>query len=107
MNLSRHATQHFLYEFDQGYEVSYINYSPRNEQLESQLIVTLERDHERKTFAFYQPEFADIEKNLITSQGIYIAAITRANKEIIEVGDTAGGFVYFSAQRVRNITPGG
>lgn len=105
MKLGRQISEKYLYEFDQGYEVSYINYSPRQEQLESQLIVTLERGRERRTFAFYQPEFADIEKNLITSDGIYIAG--QANSTHVEVGDIQGGFAYFTAKTVRDITPGG
>lgn len=105
MNLSQRLSGQYLYEFDQGFEVSYINYSPSLEGLEAQLLVTLERGRERRTFAFYQPYFNDVEKNIVTSDGIYIAA--NAHSGEVEVGDIAGGFAYFTAKRIRNITPGG
>lgn len=105
MKLSRQTSEHYLYEFEQDYDISYINYSPRQEHLESQLIITLERANVRQTFAFYEPEFADIEKNLITSKGVYIAA--HHDVDGVEVGDIGGNFIYFTAKRVRNITPGG
>lgn len=105
MKLSRQLSESYLYEFEQDYDITYINYSPRQEHLESQLIITLERKNERQTFAFYEPEFADIEKNLITSKGVYIAA--KAGTEGVEIGDISGDFIYFTAKRVRNITPGG
>lgn len=105
MSLSRSLKDSYLYEFDQGFEVSYIHYSPRLEHLQAQLLVTLERGCERRTFAFYQPEFSTTDKNIVTSEGIYIAVDARSGD--IEVGDIAGGFIYFTAQKVRNITPGG
>lgn len=103
MNLSRQSSGHYLYEFDQGFEVSYISYSPSQPHLESQLLVTLERGRDRRTFAFFQPDFNDVKKNIVTSNGIYIAADKQTGE--IEVGDIAGGFAYFSAKRIRNITP--
>lgn len=107
MNVSRHSLERFLYEFDQGYEVSYINYNPGQALAESQLILTFERDNERRTFAFSMPCFADLDKNLITSQGIYIATLRAmsVSSARIEVGDIQGGFAYFTARSLRDITP--
>lgn len=107
MSMSRQVADQNLYEFDQGYRVTYVNFTRANELTDAQLVLTLERGCERKTFAFSQPQFNDVDKNLVTSHGIYIAAIKgsplSANR--IEVGDSEGGFPYFTAKNVKNITP--
>ncbi len=107
MNKSHQLIEHNLYEFESSFQISYVNYSRTSELVPSQFLVTLERDGERKTFAFSQPEFKDVEKNLIMHSGIYIAAIKNSEFSLarIEVGDLEGGFAYFTASSVRNITP--
>lgn len=107
MSTSRQTLEHYLYEFDQGYQVSYVNYSRPSELADAQLVLTLERGCERKTFAFQQPQFADVDKNLVTSHGVYIASLKSSplSPARIEVGDIEGGFAYFTARSVRNITP--
>lgn len=107
MNKSHQLIEHFLYEFESSFQISYVNYSRTSEMTPSQFLVTLERDGERKTFAFGQPEFKDVEKNLIMHNGIYIATLknSRFSPARIEVGDVEGGFAYFTASSVRNITP--
>ncbi len=107
MSISRQTVDQYLYEFDQGYQVTYVNYSRANELTDSQLVLTLERGCERKTFAFAQPHFSDVDKNLIASHGLYIAAIKSSPlaPNRVEVGDIEGGFSYFSAKNVKNITP--
>ena len=59
MSISRQTLDQYLFEFDQSYEVSYVNFSRATELADAQLILTLERDCERKTFAFSQPHFKD------------------------------------------------
>lgn len=107
MSISRHQVDQILYEFDREFQVSYVNFCRANELADSQLIITLEKNLERKTFAFLQPQFNDVDRNLVASRGLYIAAIkispVAPNK--VEVGDIEGGFAYFSARSVRNITP--
>jgi len=107
MSMSRQVADQNLYEFDQGYRVTYVNFTRANELTDAQLVLTLERGCERKTFAFSQPQFNDVDKNLVTSHGIYIAAIKSSplSPNRIEVGDSEGGFAYFTAKNVKNITP--
>ncbi|MEN9464602.1 MAG: hypothetical protein RL217_783 [Pseudomonadota bacterium] len=106
MSTSRQLLDQYLYEFDREYQVSYVSYSRANELVDAQLILTLEKGDERKTFVFNQPQFADIDKNLVTSHGIYIASLKSTSAATrIEIGDVEGGFAYFSAKNVRNITP--
>lgn len=107
MSSSRQLLDQYLYEFTRDYQVSYVNYSRACDLADAQLILTLEKGDERKTFVFSQPQFADIDKNLVTSHGLYIASLkTLASAPVrIEVGDLEGGFAYFTAKAVRNITP--
>ena len=107
MSVSRQQVGRFLYEFDEGYQVTYVNFSRANELADAQLIMTLERGCERQTLAFSQPHFNDIDKNLITSKGIYVASLKSSplSPHRVEVGDLDGGFAYFSAKNVKNITP--
>ncbi|MBL4797257.1 MAG: hypothetical protein JKY50_20145 [Oleispira sp.] len=107
MNISRQQVGRFLYEFDEKYQVTYVNFSRANELADAQLIMTLESGCERQTFAFSQPHFNDIEKNLITSKGIYVASLKSSplSPHRVEIGDAEGGFVYFTAKNVKNITP--
>jgi len=107
MSVSRQQVGRFLYEFDEGYQVTYVNFSRANELADAQLIMTLERGDERQTLAFSQPHFNDIDKNLITSKGIYVASLKSSplSPHRVEVGDLDGGFAYFSAKNVKNITP--
>ncbi|MAY15058.1 MULTISPECIES: hypothetical protein [Oceanospirillaceae] len=107
MSISRQTLDQYLYEFDQAYRVTYVNYSRANELTDAQLILTLERGCERKTFAFSQPHFNDVDKNLIACHGLYIAAIKSSPlaPNRVEVGDIEGGFSYFTAKNVKNITP--
>jgi hypothetical protein len=107
MSISRQQVGRFLYEFDEGYQVTYVNFSRANELADAQLIMTLERGCERQTLAFSQPHFNDIDKNLITSKGIYVASLKSSplSPHRVEVGDLDGGFAYFSAKNVKNITP--
>jgi hypothetical protein len=62
MSISRQQVGRFLYEFEEEYQVTYVNFSRANELADAQLIMTLERGCERQTFAFSQPHFNDIEK---------------------------------------------
>ena len=107
MSISRQTENQNLYEFDHDYQVTYVNFSRGNELADAQLIMTLERGAERKTFTFSRPQFHDVDKNLVTSHGIYIAAIKGSplSPNRVEVGDIDGGFAYFTAKSVRNITP--
>lgn len=107
MSISRQSLDQYLYEFDQSYRVTYVNYSRANELSDAQLILTLERDCERKTFAFSKPHFNDVDKNLVACHGLYIAAIKSSplSPNRVEVGDAEGGFAYFTAKNVKNITP--
>ncbi|MEH6449483.1 MAG: hypothetical protein V7765_12485 [Oleispira sp.] len=107
MSISRQQVGRFLYEFENEYQVTYVNFSRANELADAQLIMTLERGCERQTFSFSQPHFNDIERNLITSKGVYIASLknTPLSPHRVEVGDHEGGFAYFTAKNVKNITP--
>lgn len=107
MSISRQQVGRFLYEFEEEYQVTYVNFSRANELADAQLIMTLERGCERQTFSFSQPHFNDIEKNLITSKGVYVASLKSSplSPHRVEVGDLEGGFAYFTAKNVKNITP--
>lgn len=107
MSISRQQVGRFLYEFEEEYQVTYVNFSRANELADAQLIMTLERGCERQTLSFSQPHFNDIEKNLITSKGVYVASLKSSplSPHRIEVGDLEGGFAYFTAKNVKNITP--
>jgi hypothetical protein len=107
MSISRQQVGRFLYEFEEEYQVTYVNFSRANELADAQLIMTLERGRERQTFAFSQPHFNDINKNLITSKGVYVASLKNSplSPHRVEVGDIEGGFAYFTAKNVKNITP--
>ncbi|MGK0248729.1 MAG: hypothetical protein ACI910_001462 [Oleispira sp.] len=107
MSISRQQVGRFLYEFEEDYQVTYVNFSRANELADAQLIMTIERGGERQTFAFSQPHFNDIDKSLITSKGVYIASLKNSplSPHRVEVGDFEGGFVYFTAKNVKNITP--
>lgn len=107
MSISRQQVGRFLYEFEDEYQVTYVNFFRANELADAQLIMTLERGCERQTFAFSQPHFSDIDKNLITSKGVYVASLKNSplSPHRVEVGDLEGGFAYFTAKNVKNITP--
>src|SRR5690554_6352751 len=107
MNKRHQLIEHNLYEFESSFQISYVKCSRTSSLVPSQFCVTLERDGERKTFAFRHTRFIDIAKNLIMHSGIYIAAIKNSESSLarIEVGDLEGGFAYFTASSVRNITP--
>lgn len=107
MSISRQITEQSLYEFDSSYQICYVNYSRANDLADAQLLITLEKAGERKTFSFIEPVFADIDKNIVTCHGIYIAALKSSpvSPARIEVGDVEGGFPYFTARSMRNITP--
>jgi hypothetical protein len=105
--MSRQTLEHYLYEFDSGYRISYVNFSRASDLTDAQLILTLERGHERRTFVFTQPLFNDIERNLVSCRGLYIATLksTPVSPHRVEVGDLEGNFAYFTARTVKNITP--
>lgn len=107
MSISRQEVGRYLYEFEAEYQVTYVNFSRGNELADAQLLLTLEREGERQTLAFSQPHFNDIEKNLITSKGLYVASLKSSplSPHRVEVGDLEGEFAYFTAKNVKNITP--
>lgn len=107
MSVSRQKLGRALYEFDESYQVTYVNYCRANELTDAQLIMTLERGNERQTLAFSQPHFSETDKNLITSKGIYVVNLKSSplSPHRVEVGDLEGNFPYFSAKNVKNITP--
>lgn len=107
MGLSKQTTSQYLFKFDESYQVAYVNYFRGNELADPQLLVTLEKGCQRQTFAFTYPHFSDVDKNLISSKGLYIANVKASpfSQPQIEVGDLEAGFVYFTARRVKNITP--
>lgn len=107
MSESRQEVSRYLYEFEAEYRVTYVNFSRANELADAQLLLTLERKGERQTLAFSQPHFNDIEKNLVTSKGLYVASLKSSplSPHRIEVGDLDGCFAYFTAKNVKNITP--
>ena len=107
MGISRQQVGRFLYQFDSHYQVTYVNFSRANDLADAQLLMTLERGCERQTLAFSQPHFNDVEKNIITSKGVYVASLKSSplSPHRVEVGDLDGEFAYFTAKNVRNITP--
>ena len=60
MSISRQQVGRYLYEFEEEYQVTYVNFFRANELADAQLIMTIERGCERQTFAFSQPHFNDI-----------------------------------------------
>lgn len=107
MSISRQEVGRYLYQFETEYQVTYVNFSRANELADAQLLLTLEKNGERQTLAFSQPHFNDIEKNLITSKGLYVASLKSSplSPHRVEVGDLGGDFAYFTAKNVKNITP--
>ncbi len=107
MSISRQKVSQYLFEFDESFRVSYVNFSRATELADAQLILTLERGCERKTFAFSQPHFNDVDKNLVSSKGLYVAAVRSSAlaPNRVEVGDSETGIAYFTAKNVKNITP--
>lgn len=95
-----------IYEFDSDFCVSYVNYTQANEQVESQLLLTLEKSDERRTFAFFDPEFEETNKNLASAKGLFISSISNSDMSLsrIEIGDCDGN-IFFNAKRCKNITP--
>lgn len=98
--------QRTLYEFDSDFCISYINYTGASRQVPSQLILTLEKGDERKTFSFFEPEFKETNKNLVSAKGLFIASIrhTAISSPKIEIGNRDGD-VLFIAKSCKNITP--
>lgn len=96
-----------LYKFDASFLVSYVNFSRLPDLSESKLIMTLERGCERNTFAFLDPHFNEVDRNLVCSSGVYIAMSKPSafGQSRVEVGDLKGGFAYFTARSFYNITP--
>lgn len=107
MGVSKQTNNQYLFKFDQEFKVSYVNYCRANDLVDAQLVITLEKNDRRQTFSFLCPHFSDIDKNLLSAEGIYIANIKESpfSQPRIEVGDLEGGFCYFSAKNVKNITP--
>lgn len=95
-----------IYEFDSDFRISYVNYTAANTHADSQLLLTLEKGDERKTFAFFEPEFADVDKNLVSARGLFISHVpgSSLNSSRVEMGDR-DGCIFFSAKRCKNITP--
>ncbi|MGB1091889.1 MAG: hypothetical protein ACPGYX_07180 [Oceanobacter sp.] len=107
MSSSRQIVENLLYEFDPEYRVSYVSFNRASDLTDSQLVLTVENGLDRKTFSFSQPLFNDIDKNLVSTRGLYIAAVksTPFSSNRVEVGDIEGQYVFFSARSVKNITP--
>jgi hypothetical protein len=107
MSISQQNVGRYLYEFGVEYQVTYVNFTRANELADAQLLITLEREGERQTLAFSQPYFNDIERNLVTTKGLYVASLKNSplSPHRIEVGDLEGCFAYFTAKNVKNITP--
>jgi hypothetical protein len=107
MSLSKQQQGQVLFQFDASYEVSYVNYYRGNELADPQLIITLEKGAERQTFAFTNPHFNDVDRNLISAKGLYVAAVKQNpfGQNQVEVGDLKDGLAYFTARNVKNITP--
>ncbi len=112
MNFSRthlaeaKQSRNYLYEFDSDFCISYVNYTGANRQVPSQLILTLEKEDERKTFSFFEPEFKETKKNLVSAKGLFIASILgiTAKASQVEIGDRDGD-IFFTAKCCKNITP--
>jgi hypothetical protein len=107
MSLSKQQSAQVLFQFDSSFEVSYVNYYRGNELADPQLVVTLERDAERQTFSFSHPHFNDVDRNLISAQGLCISSVKQSpfGQNQIEVSDLKDNVVYFTARMVKNITP--
>jgi hypothetical protein len=107
MSLSKQQSAQVLFQFDASFEVSYVNYYRGNDLADPQLVVTLERDSERQSFAFMHPHFNDVDRNLISAQGLAISSVKLSpfGQNQIEVADLKDGMVYFTARIVKNITP--
>lgn len=107
MSVKSKKLDHCLFVFEKDYRISYVNFSRTTELADAQLIITFEKGCERKTFAFSQPHFNDVDKNLVSSQGVYIAAVKSSPlaPNRVEVGDLENACAYFTAKNVRNITP--
>ncbi|MFT6152776.1 MAG: hypothetical protein ACJAYK_002745 [Crocinitomicaceae bacterium] len=107
MSLSKQQSAQVLFQFDESFEVSYVNYYRGNDLADPQLVVTLERDSQRQSFAFMHPYFNDVDRNLISAQGLSISSVKLSpfGQNQIEVADLKDGMVYFTARVVKNITP--
>jgi hypothetical protein len=107
MAASKQSSTQYLFKFDNDFKVSYVNYCRANELIDAQLVVTVEKQGDRQTFNFSCPHFSETDKNLLSADGLYIANIkeTPFSQPRIEVGDLAGGFSFFHAKNVKNITP--
>ncbi len=107
MSLSKQQSAQVLFQFDASFEVSYVNYYRGNELADPQLVVTLERDDDRQTFSFIHPHFNDVDRNLISAQGLAISSVKHSpfGQCQIEVSDLKDNMVYFTARLVKNITP--
>lgn len=95
-----------LYEFDTGFCVSYIHYTPASQQVESQLLLTLEKADVRVSFAFFEPEFMDVDKNLVSAKGLMITSVPGSLmvSSKVQMSDR-DGCVFFKAKRCKHITP--
>ncbi len=107
MSLSKQKSAQVLFQFDASFEVSYVNYYRGNELADPQLVVTMEREAERQTFTFMHPHFNDVDRNLISAQGLSISSVKQSpfGQNQIEVSDLKDNMVYFTARLVKNITP--
>lgn len=107
MSLSKQQSAQILFQFDDSFEVSYVNYYRGNELADPQLVVTLEREQDRQTFSFMHPHFNDVDRNLISAQGLCISSVKQSpfGQNQIEVSDLKDNVVYFTARIVKNITP--
>ena len=107
MSLSKQQSAQILFQFDESFEVSYVNYYRGNELADPQLVVTLERESDRQTFSFLHPHFNDVDRNLISAQGLAVSSVKQSpfGQNQIEVSDLKDNMVYFTARLVKNITP--
>ena len=107
MSLSKQQSAQVLFQFDESFEVSYVNYYRGNELADPQLVVTLERESDRQTFSFLHPHFNDVDSNLISAQGLAVSSVKQSpfGQNQIEVSDLKDNMVYFTARLVKNITP--
>jgi hypothetical protein len=107
MSLSKQQSAQVLFQFDESFEVSYVNYYRGNELADPQLVVTLERESDRQTFSFLHPHFNDVDRNLISAQGLAVSSVKQSpfGQNQIEVSDLKDNMVYFTARLVKNITP--
>lgn len=107
MSVSNQKISQCLFQFDDSFEVSYVNYFRGNELTEPRLVITLERDNVRHTFAFAHPRFQETARNLISSRGLYIANVRPSPfaPTQVEVGDLSDGLIFLCARNVKNLTP--